>query len=125
MLQIRQDQLDRLPPEQREQAAKLFAEYEALLRANPLIGYVPHPKQIVFHESCKRMKCFLGGNRSGKTTAGILDDLVQAVDEDVLPDHLMPFKKWQPPFYCRVCNPGFTMMEGVIFQKLRQWAPRE
>ena len=124
MLRVNREQIERLPEEQREAARNLLQEYEQALRLNPLIGYVPHPKQREFHSSHKRMKAFLGGNRSGKTTAGILDDLIQAVDRDVLPDELQPYKRWEPPFYCRVVNPGFTMMEGVIFQKLREWCPK-
>lgn len=126
MLRIDLDAIDALPPEQRERARELLAEYEAALRQNPLLGYQPHEKQVTFHRSHEPLKAFLGGNRSGKTTAGILDDLIQAVDRDCLPEHLVAYKKWEPPFYCRVIVPDFTAtMEGVIFQKLREWCPKD
>ena len=125
MLRIDPEALGRLPADQREHAASLLAEYEKALRTNPLLGYEPHSKQIPFHESREPLKAFLGGNRSGKTTAGILDDLIQAVDRDCLPEHLVGFKHWEPPFYCRIIVPDFTStLEGVIFEKLREWAPR-
>jgi phage terminase large subunit-like protein len=85
----------------------------------------PHPKQHAFLSSRAQIKAFLGGNQSGKTTAGILDDLIQALDEDILPDRLKPYKKWKPPFRCRIITPDFTgTMEGVVFEKLREWIPR-
>src|SRR5581483_11170211 len=125
MLKIDHVALKRLPLGERAQARELLDAYEAALRANPLIGYQPHPKQVAFHEGREPVKCFLGGNRSGKTTAGILDDLIQAVDVAVVPEHLRSFKVWEPPFFCRVVSPDFTStMEGVIFQKLREWVPR-
>lgn len=37
--------------------------------------FEPHPKQVDFHSSTKRGRLFLGGNRSGKTTSGIIEDL--------------------------------------------------
>jgi phage terminase large subunit-like protein len=125
LLQIDREAIKDLPEEQRAQALALLQTYEQALKANPLLGYRPHPKQQKFHESSEPLKAFLGGNRSGKTTAGILDDLIQCVDEDCLPAHLKPYKYWQPPFHCRIIVPDFTStMEGVIFQKLREWAPK-
>jgi hypothetical protein len=59
------------------------------------------------------LKAFLGGNRSGKTTVGIVDDLIQAIDHDAVPEHLKQYKLWEPPFYCRIITPDFTAtMEG-------------
>ena len=99
MLQIDREGIKLLPQEQQDEALQLLEVYENALRQNPLHGYHPHQKQERFHESREPLKAFLGGNRSGKTTAGILDDLIQAVDENCLPDHLKPYKKWQPPFH--------------------------
>ncbi len=124
-LRIDHAALEALQGPEREVARRLLDEYEAALRANPLLGYEPHGKQVVFHAGREPAKCFLGGNRSGKTTAGILDDLIQAVDREVVPPLLLPFKCWEPPFFCRIVSPDFTStMEGVIFQKLREWVPR-
>ena len=125
MLRIDRGALDRLPKDEQEKARLVLEQYEASLRNNPMLGYQPHPKQVVFHESREALKAFLGGNRSGKTTAGILDDLIQCVDRDCLPEHLEVYKKWEPPFHCRIIVPDFTStMEGVIFQKLREWCPK-
>jgi phage terminase large subunit-like protein len=126
---LRIELLDRalagLSKDEAREARLLAEEYERRVRDNPLLRYTPHPKQAVFHGSHEPAKCFLGGNRSGKTTAGILDDLIQAVDLESVPESLVPYKVWTPPFYCRIVSPDFTStMEGVIFQKLREWVPR-
>lgn len=38
-------------------------------------AYKPHSKQIGFHNSLDKGRVFLGGNRSGKTVAGVIEDL--------------------------------------------------
>lgn len=40
-----------------------------------LLGYKPHEKQCEFHKSLKDEKLFIGGNRSGKSVAGVIEDL--------------------------------------------------
>ncbi len=125
MLKLDPKAIEGLPQDQQKHARALFEAYERKIRDNPLLKYEPHPKQVRFHESHEPLKAFLGGNRSGKTTAGILDDLIQAVDADCLPESLISYKKWDPPFYCRIVVPDFTStLEGVIFQKLREWSPK-
>lgn len=95
------------------------------IEQNPLLAYQPHAKQKVFHESRDFTKLFAGGNRSGKTTAGIVDDLIQAVDRDVLPPALRVYKKWEPPFFFRIIAPKFNENhEGVTIPAIRRWVPR-
>jgi phage terminase large subunit-like protein len=117
--------LEGLSPAERKEAEKLLAELQAKYEANPLLRYEPHEKQKEFHRARTYIKAFLGGNRSGKTTAGIVDDLIQAVDEDCLPDNLRPYKKFQPPFHCRIVCPSEKIMESIVFQKLREWTPKD
>lgn len=38
-------------------------------------GYQPHDKQILFHAASGRHRLYIGGNRSGKTTGGIAEDI--------------------------------------------------
>src|ERR1022692_4380701 len=94
--------LAKLPEARRREVLALSEELEPTYQQNPVLRYEPHPKQIEFHRSTDHFKCFLGGNRSGKTTAAILDDIIQAVDKDCLPDRLLPYKKFEPPFHCRI-----------------------
>lgn len=123
-LRVNPDALAKLSPSQRAEVEAQLRELEAIRQENPLVFYEPHPKQVEFHSAKQPIKCFLGGNRAGKTTAGIVDDLIQAVDRPVLPDHLLPFKRWEPPFYCRIVIPDLGQtLEGVTLQKIRDWCP--
>ena len=40
-----------------------------------LLGYTPHALQEPFHRSEKQIRAYIGGNRSGKSTAGVVEDL--------------------------------------------------
>lgn len=114
-----------LSHEERGLLRRELEAYDRLVTENPLYRYEPHSKQILFHEARTKVKLFLAGNRAGKTTSGVVDALIQAVDEAALPPRLRGYKKWTPPFFCRVLTPDFvTTMEGVIFHKLREWIPR-
>jgi phage terminase large subunit-like protein len=123
-LRIKPEALARLSPEQRRQAEAQLRELEDLRRANPLVFYEPHEKQRTLHASTDPLKLFLGGNRAGKTTCGINDDLIQALPASALPEHLLPYKRWEPPFYCRIVVPDLgATLEGVTLQKIREWCP--
>ena len=52
------------------------------VRVNPLLKYYPHDKQQPFHAARRKRRVFLGGERSGKTVAGVLQDVIDAVDEE-------------------------------------------
>lgn len=107
-----------------EVRAKLRVLIERV-RANPLLTYYPHAKQAPFHAIRRPIKMFIGGERSGKTVAGVLDDIIQAVDRDVLPPHLQPYKIWDPPFYCRLITPDFGQQYQEILRTLQEWVPRD
>ncbi len=88
--------------------------------------YAPHEKQFIFHSSRKKRRLYIGGNRSGKTTAGVCEsiwraskthpyrpdlnqiiepirgrvvavDFIKGVDQIIIPQ----FKQWTPPAYLR------------------------
>jgi phage terminase large subunit-like protein len=40
-----------------------------------LYGYHPHDHQVTFHESTTAGRLFIGGNRSGKSVGGVVEDL--------------------------------------------------
>ena len=103
---------------------RLLAEADEILAANPLQGYMPHEKQRPFHAFQGRTKVFLGGNRSGKTTGGICDDLIQAIDPDAVPAHLKAYKKWHAPFKCRIVTPDFTRTMVAVQEAIRRWCPK-
>lgn len=117
-----------LPPGDQLRAQQLLEAFQARRLHNPLEAYVPHPKQVDLHAGVhnNRMRLFAGGNRAGKTTAGILDDIIQAAPAELVPEHLRPFKRFECPFYCRIMAPDFvSTMQPVIHQKLREWLPKD
>lgn len=109
---------------ERREAEALAAELIDLRESNPLQFFEPYPKQEQFLAAREWLKAFFGGNGAGKTAIGIVDDLIQLVDEDVLPDRLRRYKRWQPPFYLRICAPKLAVIDGVILEKLREMTPK-
>jgi phage terminase large subunit-like protein len=118
------DAYARLSEAERAEVDALLLQLDELRRDNPLAFFQPHEKQEPFLAALERVKLFLGGNRSGKTTCGVVDDLIQAVDRDALPAHLLPYKRWDPPFFCWIVVPSFDILDSVLLQKLREWAPK-
>lgn len=133
---LTKEEIEALPPEIRKQKLEALAQLEVLRRENPLQffhccptdcgipGCRPHPKQHALLTSRDRLRAFFGGNQSGKTTIGVVDDLIQAVDEDVLPRRLRQYKQYRPPFHCRIITPDATSTRDVVLEKIREWAPK-
>ena len=55
------------------EAQVLVEELERRKREYKLKYYVPHPKQLLFHQCEKRNRWALGGNRTGKTEVGAVE----------------------------------------------------
>lgn len=109
--------------EKSPEAKALAEEFLAAVEANPLYAFRPHPKQRPFLETRAKVKVFVGGNRSGKTSTGLVDDIIQALDEDWVPEHLKAYKVWQPPFKCRIVLPDYKQPLQAVMEVLRQWIP--
>jgi phage terminase large subunit-like protein len=130
------DRLEQLSPEQQEQVRLQLEALEKALKENPLLKYnnplfgVTHAKQLAFHSPpFPAIRAFFGGNRSGKTTAAILDTVIQVIPRDLVPEHLQSFKRWDPerdgPIKVRVVTPDLTStLDGVIHEKIRDWCPK-
>lgn len=126
-------ELENLSPAKRAEVERGLAQLDALLKANPLVQYnnaqligeaKVHKKQMLFHSNKERIRAYLGGNRSAKSTGGTVDDIIQAIDADVVPDHLKDFKKWQPPFRCRIVTPDFSETLDVVLEIIQRWCPQ-
>lgn len=72
----------------------LLARANESIEENPLHRYVPHQRQRIFHEHRVKTKAFVGGNRSGKSTATVIDCLIQAIDLEQIPEHLAGYRLW-------------------------------
>ena len=106
------------PAVQRELAA-----FNAALEANPLWAYRPHKKQLAFHSAKVRLRVYFGGSRSGKTCGGVIDDLIQCVDKESVPDHLRRFKRFEPPCRIRIVVPDFGLPLKAIEETILRWCP--
>lgn len=81
-------------------------------------SYKAHEKQVLFHESLARHKLFIGGNRSGKTVVGVIEDIWWLAGTH-------PYRETpRPPIRGRlVCVDFPNGWEKVIKPTLMQWIP--
>lgn len=96
--------------------------------ANPLLGFVPHGGQECFLGgllgfSGVGSRFYLGGNRSGKTTVGVVDDLVQCLPSGFVPSWLLPFKRREVSRVRYVAPSLKDHVLGVALPKFREWCP--
>ena len=83
-----------------------------------LYAYVPHEKQRRFHTSEKHTKLYIGGNRSGKTTGGVVEDIFWAMGRH-------PFRKVPAaPTRGRVVAVDLTQgVAKIILPEFARWLP--
>lgn len=117
--------LAKLSGEEKKQAELAIREIEERREEDPLAFYEPHDKQRAFHGFTSKIKFLSGGNQSGKTTAGLADDVIQAVDREALPEHLKQYKKFEAPFLCRIMAESFPVLETALIVKLQELLPKD
>jgi phage terminase large subunit-like protein len=113
-------------PEKGAQVAAALARVRQQLRENPLHGVdlTRYPKQTAYLENRSLIKGFIGGNGTGKSTIGCIDDVIQIVDRDAVPSHLRQFKRWDPPVGIRVAAPDEGVLESTVLPKFREYLPK-
>lgn len=81
-----------------------------------LLAYQPHPKQVKFHESTASSKLYIGGNRSGKSTAGVVEDLWWVTKRH-------PYRQLPPgPLRGRVIGVDFTTgIDQILIPIFKRW----
>jgi phage terminase large subunit-like protein len=83
-----------------------------------LLAYKPHDKQTAFHSSQKRNRLYIGGNRSGKTTGGIVEDLMWC--RGIHPYREIPIGGVRG----RIVAVDFIHgIEQIIIPELKRWCP--
>ena len=83
-----------------------------------IFGYTPHHKQEDFHKSEQNGRLYIGGNRSGKTTGGVVEDIWWLTGK-----HLY-IKTPPPPVRGRVISVDFVNgIEKIIKPQFAQWLP--
>ncbi|MCD6459743.1 terminase family protein [bacterium] len=90
-------------------------------KKDKLSFFVPHDKQKKFILSPARTKAFVGGNRSGKTTAGTIDVILECIGKHPL--QLNGSRKKPPLFWRVVCVDFINGIEKIILPKFKEWLP--
>lgn len=82
-------------------------------------SYVPHDKQKKFHSSDAKVRLYIGGNRSGKTTGGIVEDIWWLTGKH--PYLEVPRNR---PVAGRIISVDFANgVNKIIKPQLQQWVP--
>ncbi len=104
---------------------ELLSKANESIEENPLYRYVPHERQLIFHQHRVKTKAFVGGNRSGKSTATVIDCLIQAIDVDQIPDSLKPYRLWPKgtKFKCRFITPDYGKPFQSLVEAIQMWVP--
>jgi hypothetical protein len=111
-------------PERAKEVAAEVAQLNATLENNPLYTFEPYPKQREFLAAREPKKAFFGGNGAGKSAIGTVDDIIQVIDRDMVPAHLLEFKRWDPPVHLRVVAPKMGVIENTVLEKFRELCPK-
>src|SRR5882672_8321117 len=121
------------------EAQQELAELEAIFEANPLEAYnhpeianvfpsyKVHEKQMAFHAIKAPplgIKALIAANRSGKTVACVVDDILQLVPKELLPPHLQPFKKFEGPITIWIGAPKNDTHFKNTIPLLRKFLPK-
>jgi len=88
------------------------------------IEYLDASLQLKARTDGVTVKMGIAGNQAGKTEIGVVDDLIQCLDDDMLPERLLMFKCWDPPFRCRVVTMDLgASLYDVLIPKWQRLTP--
>lgn len=81
-------------------------------------SYVPHSRQVEFHASRERGRLYIGGNRSGKTVGGIVEDIWRMRG-------VHPYQEVPPaPTRGRIVTVSYTEgIQMIIKPEIARWLP--
>lgn len=81
-----------------------------------MYAYKPHLKQMIFHKSQKSGRLYIGGNRSGKSVGGVVEDLWWATRRH--PYRQIPDK----PINGRILGVDFINgVQGILLPIFKRW----
>jgi phage terminase large subunit-like protein len=66
---------DEEPPNFKDMVEFLAKQFQSQADEPNMHAYQPHTKQMVFHTSSQKARLYIGGNRSGKSVGGVVEDL--------------------------------------------------
>lgn len=118
-IQIKLSELENLSKEQILAIATQVEKLKASQKKRTQEFYLAnaHKDQLDFHQCRKRGRCFLGGNRSGKTTGGVNEFVWQNLGTH-------PFKRCKVPIKSFIVLQDFENHgKNILEAKLEQWVP--
>jgi phage terminase large subunit-like protein len=98
--------------------ARIASEIKAQSTRPNIFGYKPHDKQIRFHSRTGQHGLYIGGNRAGKTVAGICEDIWWLTGTH-------PYRETPPPpVRGRIVGVDFLNgIEKILRPELARWLP--
>lgn len=94
---------------------------EKLAASRPnLSRYQPHPKQVKFHQAQQKGRCYIGGNRAGKTIANVTECCWWLTKTH--PYREMPA---EPVRGRLVCVDFLNGLDKIILPLFKQWLPEK
>lgn len=84
-------------------------------------SYVPHQKQVLYHSATEYIRLYIGGNRSGKTTGGIVEDIWWLTGTH--PHQQTPDPNIRPVMGRLVSVDFINGIKKIIIPQLKQWIP--
>lgn len=110
--------LERLSQKQLAELALLLQQQEEAYEEGKLDLYRPHPGQLAFHKSDKRIRVVVTGNRWGKTTASVIEATQLCLG--IHPYHQLPI-----PIRGKMYGESFPMIDETLFKKFEEWVPKK
>jgi len=116
---LTREDLEKLSDDELRKIARKMQDHEEVISYAKGDIYLEnaHQKQIDFHKAPNRVRIFFGGNRSGKTTAGVNE--MRWLLEGSHPHR--PFRT--PIKACIVCQDFSTHARDIILPKIKEWFP--
>lgn len=109
-----------LSRDQQENYLRLLESEYIRLKSRRLMDYQPHPKQREFHESPASCRAAFGGNRSGKTTMGVVEFLFHVTGQ--YPDWFPKENRFDKSIIGRIICTDFGKGAGeVIIPAIDEW----
>jgi phage terminase large subunit-like protein len=115
------EELKKLPKDQLFELAVKLDNHQRVIKNNKLEVYLENKNsgQTAFHRAPHRIRIYLGGNRSGKTTAGVNEF-------QMLMRGIHPYRTTKLPLKGLIVAQDFTThVNDIIVPKIEEWFPPE
>lgn len=98
----------------KQRLLKMILASEAYPETHATLCYEPHPKQLEFHTAVTKGRGIFGGNQSGKTYAGVMEDAMHATLD--YPDWYPESMRFKHPTIGRILVKDFPKSVGEVLE---------